>query len=647
MPGNKRRRPPASETETSPLPQSGAQSGAENGKEPRTRGAIACDKCRSRKTRCDGARPSCGYCTHNDHDCVYPDSANNQVLDAIRDLSALVETKHNVCSICSASLVNDTIVYRPGQSTATPDHFHGPATAYSASDSAQGHARPGSAVSQALLKPLSGVAQPPLKPRGIETILGWGSLSHLDRQRCFYASENAPALAPSSVPGLNVDKLCHLESKYIDGVHSKNPALDLATLHHLVLDVAENGLDWSSRTCLVCLVLAIGAISQQYQDQHLSPENLLTPGAPQVTPATSPALAGTEPDLALQFWGIAAKRLGLVIGQRDVQAVQCLCLTGIWYMYQMEPIQAWQYFNLAGSAWYAINMIDHATSGDDPSSTNAGSFTTMQALYFTIWKSVCELRLEIDLPGVFDHVGLPYDFPLAPESDDIEGLSQVSSSERIWYYYLTEIAARHQINRIVNSMNWSCNEPTSKEVRSMLSLADTLEAQVRDWHTSLPPFFYFGIPDDFVLTPHPDDMTQILRSRYLTCRELIGRAFVWLCLETPLAYEDSLRQRSTAYANQCLRFCMLKLCQVAPHRHQGTWYGLRNAAAASLTLCAVNSAQRKPWSRVPSELELPDNWHGRATQTVEVLGPLWNEHNGGAEQIGLLLRSALAASSSA
>lgn len=546
----------------------------------------------------------------------------------------MVQTKHNVCASCSASLDTGIAVSRHGTASDPNDPAHSPGSGLNALTRDRNQT-----------DPFTRLAHSPSKPSGIEAILSWQALSHLKGQRCFFAGENLTPLQPSSPPSLDIDKLRRLEAKYIDGVHTKNPALDLTILHQLVLDVAENGLDWSTRTCLVCLVLAIGAITQQYQDQHLSPDNQLTPGAPQPTAVTSPEIAGTESDLALQFWDISAKRLGFAIGQRDVQAVQCLCLAGIWHMHQMEPIQAWQYFNLAASSWYTIYLVDNASSEHSAARGHCGSFTTMQALYFTIWKSLCELRLEIDVPGFFDDLGLPYDFPLAPDNNEVPHPSGMSSSEYIWYYYLAEIAARHQINRIINALNWSCSDPTSREVKNMLSMADTLEKQIQDWHSSLPWIFQFDVPDGSNLTPHPDDMTQVLRSRYLTCKELVGRCFVWLCLETPFAYEDTLRRQAVTYASQCLRFCMLKLSQVAPHRHQGTWFGLRNAAAATLTLCAVDSAKRNQSSPGSDELHLPDRWYERATQTVEVLGPLWAQPRGGAYEIGLLVRSALNASS--
>jgi len=37
----------------------------------RSRGVTACERCRSRKTRCDNRHPSCGYCTKLGVQCLY------------------------------------------------------------------------------------------------------------------------------------------------------------------------------------------------------------------------------------------------------------------------------------------------------------------------------------------------------------------------------------------------------------------------------------------------------------------------------------------------------------------------------------------------------------------------------------------------
>ena len=81
----------------------------------------------------------------------------------------------------------------------------------------------------------------------------------------------------------------------------------------MIAQVAEFGFDWSTRSCVVSLVCALGALSEKY---------ILDP---------NPIAGGwSENDAvaAYQYWNLATKRLGLITGQSSLEAVQCLCLTG-------------------------------------------------------------------------------------------------------------------------------------------------------------------------------------------------------------------------------------------------------------------------------------------------------------------------------
>ena len=194
-------------------------------------------------------------------------------------------------------------------------------------------------------------------------------------------------------------------------------------------------------------------------------------------------------------------------------------------------------------------------------------------------------------------------------------------------------------------MDWKTPVPTTRDVRQMLALAAVLDGHLHDWHSSLPPMLQFNEPAGYKLTPHTDDYIQILRHRYLTCKELLCRPFVRLVVETPMSFGEQLTAQVLIRASVCLQYCMLKLSQVAPHRHQGTWFGLRNAASALLILCSVNLAHRsRPTSR---DLHLPEGWDTTAHHAVEVLRPLCHEERGGASSIGRLLQYVLIATATA
>lgn len=177
---------------------------------------------------------------------------------------------------------------------------------------------------QATASPYEHPVRPsPLQSQGMESLLTWEPLRMFRPSSSTFDTADDPEAPSSQLPNFDHKELSRLEEKYIVGVHTKNPFLDLIDLHNKILQVAENGLDWSTRTCLVTLVCAIGALTQRYQD----PANIsITTPSPGVVRSSVGYESDTE--LAMQFWGIAARRLGFAIGHNDIESVQCLCLAG-------------------------------------------------------------------------------------------------------------------------------------------------------------------------------------------------------------------------------------------------------------------------------------------------------------------------------
>lgn len=111
---------------------------------------------------------------------------------------------------------------------------------------------------------------------------------------------------------MQLPELLKLEAKFLANVLPKNPIVHPLILRRRIYHLHENGPDWSSSTCLVGLTCALGAISEAFGLEDVEDDST------------------SEPDilLALQYWELAVKRLGIVIGQNTVESVQCLCLAG-------------------------------------------------------------------------------------------------------------------------------------------------------------------------------------------------------------------------------------------------------------------------------------------------------------------------------
>ncbi|KAJ9414695.1 hypothetical protein QL093DRAFT_2594471 [Fusarium oxysporum] len=549
----------------------GPSSGVAQAPFPKSRGVTACQKCRTRKTRCDNRRPTCGFCLKRRLTCVYPADEDQgsvtgaEILHAIHHLTKIVENQHS-----------------PQQSPAQ--------TVESLSSSVRQPTLDNWAVPQNVT----------IRPQGVESILSWKIFAADRPASCLFAQSTPPSLGNYPVPDTSYPQLAWLEAQYIEALHTKNPIIDLDELHHMMIHVAEHGFDWSTGACLVALVCANAAITDSHTEMSSSPE---------VT-----AEKKAEIELSMQFWSVAVKRLGYASAQNTVQAVQCLCLAGIWYMHRLEPLEAWKHFNLAGAAWHTLSLTHGELSGHTEDQGCSNEFTLMQALCFTIWKSECELRLELPLPTppILDNAYLPLAFPQPP---DFGSHPDASDKERSWYYYLSEIAARHVINRLVQMNSEAPEFPNEKHVRRMISQAELMQSQISDWHSSLPPIFHFDTPQGYTADAVADPMVFILRHRYISLCELVSRPFVRLCVDQLADEMDaSLHGIITSYASQCVRFCILKLDQVAGHRHQGTWYGIRVATSAALILAAVDRAQRQTKEdesfHLVQSVTLPETWKG-------------------------------------
>ncbi|KAG5801422.1 hypothetical protein H9Q74_014031 [Fusarium xylarioides] len=560
-----------------------------------SRGVTACQKCRTRKTRCDNRRPTCGFCLKRRLTCIYPADEDPgsvtgaEILQAIHHLTIIVENQHS--------------------SQPSPAQ-----TADSLSSSVRHPNLDNWAVPQNVV----------VRPQGVESILSWKIFAADRPNSCLFAQNTPPSLGNYPVPDTCYPQLVWLETKYIEALHTKNPIIDLDELHRMMLHVAENGFDWSTSACLVALVCANAAITDTHTELSSSLE---------VTPEKK-----AEIELSMQFWSVAVKRLGYASAQNTVQAVQCLCLAGIWYMHRLEPLEAWKHFNLAGAAWHTLGLTHGELSSRDECSNE---FSLMQALCFTIWKSECELRLELPLstPPILDNAYVPLAFPQPP---DFASHPDANDRERSWYYYLSEIAARHVINRLAQMNSEAPENPSERHVRRMISQAEMMQSQISDWHSSLPPIFHFDTPQGYTADAITDPMVFILRHRYISLCELVSRPFVRLCVDQLADEMDaSLHGIISSYASQCVRFCILKLDQVAGHRHQGTWYGIRVATSAALILAAVDKAQRLAEEdeafRLVQSVTLPESWRDAVARGAASVQQYLDEPNGGCSNLKQLL----------
>ena len=183
-------------------------------------------------------------------------------------------------------------------------------------------------------------------------------------------------------------------------------------------------------------------------------------------------------------------------------------------MYTMRPLQGWSAFHQAGSV-YSLYLKGQASLRErsDKSSaiTRPSERRLEQRLYWTVLKSECEVRTQLDLPqSDLCKVGYPHLFPTPPTppspvrspqeafrpqtpvstttaSSQILSMascsSQQNSEEQSWFYYLGEIALRRIENRVLNVFYKEDHHSWSRmDIETMIYAAEDIEAQLAIWY---------------------------------------------------------------------------------------------------------------------------------------------------------------------
>ena len=117
---------------------------------------------------------------------------------------------------------------------------------------------------------------------------------------------------------------------------------------------------------------------------HASPSSVTNPKTP-----TSLEVSAHELDLSAYYYSIARKRIGL-LGSSIIRS-QCYLLSGIYLMYTLRPMEAWQNF-LQASTTYYIYLQGRMRGGNDDGDGAEGRRASRtrrleQSLYWSCFKS--------------------------------------------------------------------------------------------------------------------------------------------------------------------------------------------------------------------------------------------------------------------
>ena len=204
-----------------------------------------------------------------------------------------------------------------------------------------------------------------------------------------------------------------------------------------------------------------------------------------------------------------------------------------------------------------------------------------QRLYWTVLKSECEIRVQLDLPqSNLCKLDYPFLFPSPPShGSPVESPASIPSTssqrlqqaeEQSWFYYLSEIALRRIENRVLNAFYKEDHQYwLHTDLSVMMSAAEDIEIQMETWYASLPTSIQF----DNSIHQASDELRFVTQGRSLLIRGLLYRPFLYYAIHSgQIRTPWDMNGRLQAFVQKALTISVA--CDTGAamtHRHHGTW----------------------------------------------------------------------------
>ncbi|KAL4979771.1 hypothetical protein BDW66DRAFT_127218 [Aspergillus desertorum] len=593
-----------------------------------TRVLTACEACRLSKTRCDSSRPCCGKCLRRGVACIYPESDPLSILQewGSKILDSVERQERLLAETLGAASPSNNLPLQVQQPQSISNFFQSPVEPQHTELISR---------NDTLRTPIT----------GSDMILSWPIFPQERPVSTFppAAFEEKPDRFPIVVPSFEPRRILKLRDIFMTKILAKNPIIDAEQLETYIARVLETGIDSSASSCLVLLVLALAAIWGTYPEDETREVPCPEPSYAASQPVTYMTVSVPEHRMkeSLGYLAMARKRISAAYLDNTLLGVQCLCLFGFWYQYNIEPIPGWKMFRTASMLWQTYNMKHRSGNGE----RSAQEESLEQRLYWTCLKSECEVRYELcelppsdlslsDFPFALPSFSV-YDSPYGGSPDhNSRSPSAPALDSTPYYYYLAEISMRRLLNRVRNTvrvLSPSLDIPAIKQLTGTLS---HLEDQLHQWVVCLPPALRFNMPLESRPPPKEPELVKLVRERYVEVRELLCRAYLYLCIHTSLDRE--LAALYGTKATESLLLAVYRIQNEVPFfRHPGSWGACRVRFNHALCLIA---AFRAKTDEIPSAeyVSLPVNWASYVRVVIERLR-IWGHEGGGIKELSFLL----------
>ncbi|KAJ5605918.1 hypothetical protein N7510_008699 [Penicillium lagena] len=548
------------------------RSNSEAAEYPRRRATIACQICRLRKTRCNGARPKCQLCTDLNADCVYREPGMK--LDAGDKL--ILEHLARIEGLLHSSLA--------GQDLPLPQLALASASPTTSNDSNIGSddpfARPSSAAHVSSRIPVSaglgGWANPP-PPMSISTmpkmhttpalnLLHWPLIRDLvsgpyDPQNLLQLEMAREPLRMTPNSGFDLANATTYVHAFFTHANVWYACVNPYTWDRCYQTALAHGFQNGPVSCLVLLILALGSASHHGSISFVAPD------------CDPPGLA---------YFAAAWNLLPSVMMRNTVIAAQCMVLASAYLFYLVRPLEAWMLLS-------NVSMKLQLLFGGSPNRVPVQWRELSVRVYWNTLLFESDLLAELDLPhsGIVqfeEMVDLPGGFDEEDDENEEESGHEITEEpagrDDLWYF-LAEIALRRLLNRVSHLIYQKGSTHTLSALGPIVS---ELDFQLSQWYDSLPK------PIQFPLTQVPisNPVQTVLRLRYNACRTIIYRPYILAVLEKEEAGND---QGVRECCRRCLDATLRQLEHITQHREGHLpylWQGALSMVSQSLLIMGAS-----------------------------------------------------------
>ncbi|KFA55606.1 hypothetical protein S40293_10021 [Stachybotrys chartarum IBT 40293] len=467
---------------------------------PRGRTTIACEVCRSRKSRCNGNKPSCELCIKLGAECIYQEPSTN--LNAGQKL--IIERLNRIESILQMDMAHNQT-----NGVKSVSHSIGSGTnamlanaASSCSASIIPSSRFGTLRNQLTMNNIN--IMPRVHTNGAMHLLQWPLIRDLVSRpydpKVLLQLEMArePLHCLTKTPFVDVANSQAYIEAYFERVNVWYACVNPYTWRSQYRTAILHGFREGPESCIVLLVLALGQASLC---------------------GSISRLASQEHPPGLQYFSAAWSLLPSMMTTTTVLAAQCHLLAAAYLFYLVRPMEAW---SLLCSTSTKLQLLLISSSR-----VSLHQRELVERIYWNAVLFESDLLTELDLP----HSGIvqfeeDVDLPSGFEPEEGE---QVGGDE-LWYF-LADIALRRLLNRVNQLIYFKDSIALTLSLDPVVA---ELDYQLTQWYESLP------LPLQFPFTQSvlQDPVQTVLRLRFFACRTIIYRPYILAVLDNEQAILD-------------------------------------------------------------------------------------------------------------